>query len=177
LGVEVTSDQWYQALLLNIADQLLLEVDLSQWWQAHGETGLAQRFSLFLREVVLERIQERVVIFVDEIDSTLRLTFTDDFFAAIRHLYNARASFPALARLSFVLIGVATPADLIKDPNRTPFNIGQRVDLTDFTLEEILPLMAGLPASSEQIVKIPQWILNWTWRPSLSHHEAVSCCP
>lgn len=162
LGVEITSDQWYQGLLLNIADQLLLEVDVSQWWQAHEETGLAQRFSLFLREVVLERIRERVVVFVDEIDSTLRLTFTDDFFAAIRYLYNARASFPALTRLSFVLIGVATPADLIKDPNRTPFNIGQRVDLTDFTLEEILPLMAGLPGSSEQMANIPRWILNWT---------------
>jgi hypothetical protein len=78
LGVEITSDQWYQGLLLNIADQLLLEVDVSQWWQAHEGTGLAQRLSLFLREVVLERIQERVVIFVDEIDST-RLTFTMTF--------------------------------------------------------------------------------------------------
>jgi hypothetical protein len=162
LGVEITSDQWYQGFLLNIADQLLLEVDVSRWWQAHEETGLAQRLSLFLREVVLDQVQERVVIFVDEIDSTLRLAFTDDFFAAIRYLYNARASFPALQRLSFVLIGVATPADLIKDPSRTPFNIGQRVDLTDFTLEEILPLMAGLPGSSEQMSRIPQWILNWT---------------
>ena len=41
-----------------------------------------------------------------------------------------------LQRLSFVLIGVATPGDLIKDAARTPFNIGHGIELTDFTLDE-----------------------------------------
>jgi len=162
LGVEITSNQWYQGFLLNIADQLLLEVDVSRWWQAHEEAGLAQRLSLFLREVVLEQIQESVVIFVDEIDSTLRLTFTDDFFAAIRYLYNARPSFPALRRLSFVLIGVATPADLIKDPSRTPFNIGQRVELTDF--------LCGHDKDSPMDFELDRGA-------SVSDPAAISCCP
>jgi hypothetical protein len=35
-----------------------------------------------------------------------------------------------LQRISFVLIGVATPNDLIKDAARTPFNIGRRIELT-----------------------------------------------
>ena len=65
-----------------------------------------------------------MVIFIDEIDSTLSLPFTDDFYAAIRYVYNARARAPEFQRLSFVLIGVATPSDLISDPKRTPFNIG-----------------------------------------------------
>jgi hypothetical protein len=82
-----------------------------------------------MAEVVLSQISERVVISVDEIDTTLRLNFTDNFFAGIRFLYNARATNPALARLSFVLRGVASPGDLMKDPERTPFNIGERVDL------------------------------------------------
>jgi hypothetical protein len=70
---------------------------------------------------------------VDEIDTTLSLDFTDDFYAAVRFLYVARSTDAELKRLSFVLIGVATPSDLIRDPKRTPFNIGQRVELTDFT--------------------------------------------
>ena len=41
-------------------------------------------------------------------------------------MYNARAEEPCFERLTFVLLGVATPADLIRDPTRTPFNIGQR---------------------------------------------------
>ena len=40
---------------------------------------------------------ERLVIFVDEIDTTLRLDFTDDFFTAIRFLYQHRAADPELA--------------------------------------------------------------------------------
>ena len=78
------------------------------------------------------------MVFVDEIDTTLRLGFTDDFFASIRYLYNERASNKNLARLSFVLLGVASPGDLMKDTERTPFNIGQRVDLNDFTEDEAL---------------------------------------
>ena len=76
------------------------------------------------------------MLFVDEIDTTLRLDFTDDFFAAIRFLYQNRALDAELERISFVLIGVATPNDLIKDSARTPFNIGRRIELTDFTTQE-----------------------------------------
>jgi len=94
--------------------------------ESHQHVNVAQRFNSFLTDVVLREIPERVVIFVDEIDTTPRLDFTDDFFASIRYLYNARATTKALARLSFVLLGVASPGDLMKDPERTPFNIGQR---------------------------------------------------
>ena len=84
------------------------------------------------------------MIFVDEIDTTLRLDFTDDFFTAIRFLYQLRAVDATLQRLSFVLIGVATPGDLIKDVARTPFNIGHRIELTDFTVEEAQALTTHL---------------------------------
>ena len=103
------------------------------------------------------------MIFVDEIDTTLRLDFTDDFFAAIRFLYQHRAADPVLERLSFVLIGVATPGDLIKDTARTPFNIGYGIELTDFTFDEAT--LAGRPPAA-----VPDhtgrdligWILRWT---------------
>jgi hypothetical protein len=49
-----------------------------------------------------------------------------------------------LARLSFCLIGVATPSELIAEPRITPFNIGKRIDLKDFTPEEAVPLARGL---------------------------------
>ena len=162
LGAEVTADQWYKGFLITLEDQLGLSTNTARWWQEHQELGVAHRFNLFLRKVVLAEVPERVVIFVDEIDTTLRLPFTDDFFTAIRYLYNARADTPELARLSFVLIGVATPGDLIKDPERTPFNIGQRVELTDFTLAEARPLLAGLPLSAEDTEQVLRRVLYWT---------------
>jgi WD40 repeat protein len=162
LGAETTSDQWYSGILSSIAEQLGLAGSAVQWWQDHAGLSPARRFNTFLREQVLARTGSRIVIFVDEIDTTLRLGFTDDFFTSIRFLYNARATDPELARLSFVLVGVATPDDLIKDPERTPFNIGRRVDLTDFTGEEAKPLLRGLDLPEAEASAVLERVFHWT---------------
>ncbi|MEH2207069.1 MAG: CHASE2 domain-containing protein [Nostoc sp.] len=162
LGVQVTAEEWYLGLLTIIADQLMLDTDVLQWWQSLKHLGITQRLTRFFEEILLVEIAIPVVIFVDEIDTTLSLDFTDDFFAAIRYLYNGRARLPQFQRLSFVLIGVATPGDLIRDSKRTPFNIGQRVELTDFNLEEALTLADGLGLTLEQSQQMLKWVLNWT---------------
>lgn len=162
IGAHVDAEAWYFGLIYEMRRQLHLETNVPEWWQSRASLGLTQRFSLFLEEVVLGEIKAPVVIFVDEIDTTLGLSFTDDFYAAIRGLYMARPEKPELRRLSFVLLGVATPSDLINDPKRTPFNIGQRVELTDFTLEEALPLAEGLRLPPEEARQALQWILSWT---------------
>jgi WD40 repeat protein len=162
LGSKVTEEAWYLGLLTDIADKLTLDTDVVAWWRNRSQLGATQRLTQFFREVVLTKIAEPVVIFVDEIDSTLGLSFTDDFYAAIRFLYNSRATVLEFRRLSFVLIGVATPSDLISDPKRTPFNIGQRVDITDFTYEEALPLAEGLDLPQEQARQVLLWVMKWT---------------
>ena len=162
LGVQVTAEQWYLGLLTIIEDQLDLNTNVVRWWQERTHLGLSQRMTHFFREVLLLEVAEPIVIFVDEIDSTLTLDFTDDFFAVIRYLYVARAQEPEFQRLSFVLIGVATPGDLIRDPKRTPFNVGQRVDLTDFALAEAMPLAAGLGLLEPQAEQVMGWVLKWT---------------
>jgi hypothetical protein len=43
-----------------------------------------------------------------------------------------------------VLLGVATPTDLIQDRARTPFNIGRRIVLQEFSYADALPLREGL---------------------------------
>ncbi|BCL37943.1 AAA-like domain-containing protein [Nostoc sp. MS1] len=162
LGKLLTAEQWYKGLLYSIASQLILDTNTNQWWEEHNNLGITQRLTLFFKNVLLIEIATPIVIFVDEIDTTLSLDFTDDFYAAVRYFYVARATNPEFRRLSFVLIGVATPGDLIRDPKRTPFNIGQRVDLTDFTFEEALPLAAGLGLPIENAQQVLQWVLKWT---------------
>lgn len=149
IGVQLTPEPWYFGLITTIADELELDADIVSWWQSHSDIGVTQRFTRFFEDVLLSEVKGKVIVFVDEIDTTLSLDFTDDFFAAIRYLYNARANVPELERLSFVLIGVATPSDLMSDPNRTPFNIGQKVELVDFTFEQALPLSDGLGPDEE----------------------------
>lgn len=162
IGVQVTAESWYLGLLAAMEDQLMLATDVVEWWERNRHFGFTQRLNLFFEEVLLSEVTSRVVIFVDEIDTTLSLDFTDDFYAAIRYLYNARAQNAELKRLSFVLVGVATPGDLIRDEQRTPFNIGERVELTDWTFEEALPLADGLGLPPDHARAVLGWALKWT---------------
>jgi WD40 repeat protein len=162
LGVQVTPDAWYLGILTRIEDALDLETDAFEWWEAHEHLGLTQRLTEFFKHVLETEVDEKVVIFIDEIDSTLSLDFTDDFFAAIRYVYNARSQSPVFDRLTFVLIGVASPNDLISDAQRTPFNIGTQVNVGYFTFDEALPLAEGFDLSPERSQDVLRWILDWT---------------
>lgn len=140
----VSIDEWYQGLITEIKRSLRLQIDVNQWWTEQAHLGQPQRFRNFLQDVVLEEIDSQIVIFIDEIDSTLKLDFRDDFFAVIRALYNGRSREPELARLSFVLLGVASPSDLIKDRSRTPFNIGHEINLQEITRPDAAVFVEGL---------------------------------
>ena len=162
---DVTAEQWYVGMINRIVRPLRLhrQFDLNQWWAERSLLSYVQRFSVFIEEVLLELIPQNIAIFVDEIDSVLSLSFNlDDFFALIRECYNRRADYPAYRRLTFTLLGVTTPADLMRDRQRTPFNIGQPIDLTGFTLTEAQPLAAGLEAKSSQPQALLQAVLDWT---------------
>jgi hypothetical protein len=163
LGTQVTSAQWYLGLLTRLGNELKLGVDVEAWWQARKALSVVQRFTDFVHEVVLAQVAGRMVIFIDEIDSTLKLDFTDDFFAAIRTFYNARASDASYERLTFVLLGVAAPADLIKNRNLTPFNIGSAIDLQELSRADAQPLANGLngrfPGQGEALL---DRIFGWT---------------
>jgi hypothetical protein len=159
IGVNISADEWYLGILNEITNTLNLGTNLFNWWAERSALSPATRMTNFFRDVLLKETPQPVVLFFDEIDSTLSIPFADDFFAALRAIYNARSTTPDFKRLSFVMIGVATPGDLISDSARTPFNIGRRVELNDFTLEELHPLATGLGENAEQVLG---WIFDWT---------------
>jgi AAA-like domain len=159
----VDINHWYLDLLTHLKDQLGFTTDVLAWWQAHSGLGAPQRFIDFLHDVILTEVPGKIALFIDEIDATLDLDFRDDFFAAIRAMYNLRASQPVYNRLTFVLLGVATPTDLITDLKRTPFNIGRRIELREFTPSEAQRLRKGLEdAHPQQADAILGRILHWT---------------
>lgn len=174
VGQNVTPEQWYHGLLMGVGRQLWAEDELERFWDAHPKLSPVQRFFSALRDVILgkkhgaSRILKpdgRVVIFVDEIDVVRSLPFrTDEFFAAIRECYNRRTEDREFERVTFCLLGVATPSDLITDTRITPFNIGRRIELHDFTPAEAAPLAAWLDprlALTESRILLER-VLYWT---------------
>lgn len=168
IGTEgVTQDQWYYTLVKNLSDNFELPSNrLSAWWQERKLLTPVKRLSDFIEEILLSQIFQNIVIFLDEIDTVLSLDFpTDDLFAFIRGCYNQRANNLKYSRITFALLGVATPSQLIQDKRRTPFNIGQEIQLNGFSFEEARPLAQGLESkvSHSQIAEdILREVLNWT---------------
>ncbi|MHC1766003.1 MAG: AAA-like domain-containing protein [Verrucomicrobiia bacterium] len=163
IGLNLTSEQWYDGLLLRMARQLRLEDELEDYWADHQSIGPVQRLFCALREVVLGQVSGQLVIFIDEIDTVRSLPFSsDEFFAAIRECYNRRSEDSEFNRLTFCLLGVATPSELIRNTRTTPFNIGHRIELTDFTLAEGAPLGQRLSRDEVQARELVERIFDWT---------------
>ncbi|NEP28250.1 AAA-like domain-containing protein [Moorena sp. SIO3I6] len=158
-------EMWYSSLIVMLVSQFKLsdKFDEEAWFRETEHIAPLLGFGKFIESVLLETIPETIVIFLDEIDSIIKLGFKDDFFAFIRSCYNKRAENPAYNRLSFCLLGVATPADLIQDKQRTPFNIGRDIELTGFTFEEAkTPLLPGLVGKVDNPKQVLGEILTWT---------------
>ncbi|WP_052754400.1 AAA-like domain-containing protein [Calothrix sp. 336/3] len=164
ISADMTPVEWYAGIIDYLVGCFNLDsdFDLSSWWRENDLLSPVQHFSKFIETVLLERVQQNIIIFIDEIDSILSLSFNlDDFFAVIRDCYNRRASQSAYYRLTFALIGVSTPSDLIQDKRRTPFNIGRAIDLTGFQLSETAPLAQGLGRLGNP-QELMQGVLDWT---------------
>lgn len=166
LGSEHTTPaQWYKGIAAELWSgfNLVGKFNFKAWWQEQADVSLPQRLSQFISQVLLTQFPgDRLIIFIDEIESILKLKFpVDDFFALIRYCYNQRAINPEFNRISFAIFGVATPSDLISDRNRTPFNIGKAIELQGFTWEEAQPLAPGL-AVTENPQAVLREIVAWT---------------
>jgi hypothetical protein len=167
----LTAEQWYAGIIRSLVSGLEIskQFNLRSWWRERDELSPVQRLSEFIQELLFGGVAQAVadkagiVVFIDEIDSVLSLSFpVDDFFALIRACYNQRADYPEYNRLTFVLLGVATPADLIADKSRTPFNIGRGIELCGFQLQEAQPLAQGLAGKGENEQGVLREILAWT---------------
>ncbi len=166
-SANITPLQWYAGIINELINTFELneKCDIDSWWDKYDQESLSavNFFGNFLRDILLKYVESNIVIFIDEIDSIISLEFKiDDFFALIRCFYNRRVDNVEYNRLTFVLLGVATPSDLIKDKTRTPFNIAYGVELTGFTFAESQALAKGLSVKTNQPEKLLELILNWT---------------
>ena len=144
---DITAEKWYFSFLYTIVKQLNLSEDnFIDYWDNHEKLTVTSRFALLIDEFILRECKEKIVIFVDEIDSVLGIKnfSTDDFFALIRGFYNLRSEDSRYNRLIFVLLGVASADDLMRDASRTPFNIALNVKMGQLKLEESYQLIDGL---------------------------------
>ncbi|WP_337885761.1 AAA-like domain-containing protein [Fischerella thermalis] len=154
----ITADQWYADIVMRLVRSFRLstQINVRNWLGERQDLSPVGRLGELLQSVLPELIKQPIVIFFDEIDSTISLPFnTDDFFALIRSCHEHK-------RFTFALLGVATPSDLIADKTRTPFNIGRAIELNGFNLAEVQSLEIGLANKVENPQAALKEILAWT---------------
>ena len=165
LGRFTNSSQWYGGLVSELWRRLRITTGVNDdvsWWRKRDELAPVHRFSQFIEDILLINLTADIVIFLDEVDNIISLDFRDEFLSVIRNCYEKRAEYPEYNRLTFCLLGVATPSTLRIDKQTTPFNIGRAIQLQGFTLTEAQPLIPGLMEKVAKPEAVLAEILRWT---------------
>jgi AAA-like domain len=165
VGSKASEEQFYRGLCRFIADRLGLEDGggLDAFWVEHAGLSCPHRWSEFLRRRVLPSAGGPVVLFLDEIDVTLGLAFSrDDFFRSVRFMQDARGDEPLWHGLTFCLLGVVSPTELVEDPRLTPFNKSRPVQLEDFGRGELGQALVGLEPAGGDAGALLDAVFSWT---------------
>ena len=109
---------------------------------------------------LLKSIKGKLVIILDEIDALTKTDYSDQIFSQIRSIYFSRVNYPDLERLTYLLSGVVEPSEIIKDPKISPFNIGEKIYLNDFSKEEFNLFVEQAKLALDD--KIKNRIFYWT---------------
>ncbi len=131
-----TPDTLLLTLANAIADQLDLDTDPTDTWSERRDANA--NLERYLRRTVLVGMAGPLIWACDEADRLFTCPFGSEVFGLFRSWHNRRALEPdgPWAKLTLV-ISYATEAHLfITDLNQSPFNIGTRLSLDDFTPRE-----------------------------------------
>ena len=133
-------DSFFLALAGAIADQLDVEVTPEETW--NPRRGASMNFERFIRREVLARVDTRLVWGMDEVDRVFSCPFASEVFGLFRSWHNERSLDPCGPWQKLTLaIAYATEAHLfITDINQSPFNVGTRLTLEDFTRDQVSEL-------------------------------------
>jgi hypothetical protein len=118
-------------------------------------------FLNFLEDDLLSSIDKPVVLAFDETDRILQQDYAQDFFSMIRMWHNERSD-PTLVwnNVGLALVTCSEPKLFILDPMRSPFNVGEKVLLCPFQLQEVEELnhLHGTPLTITECTKLHSFL-------------------
>jgi AAA-like domain/TIR domain len=150
-----SSDHFFRAFCTLMTDELGLEDRIEDYWQR--PIGNSQCCTRYVVDHVLKQLSQPLVLAMDEVEKVFCGNFqSSDFFGMLRSWHNNRATNSLWQRLDLVLVISTEPYQLIENLNQSPFNVGERVDLQDFTAEQVVDLNQrhGSPFNSAQLQRL-----------------------
>ncbi len=141
-----------------LADQLDIDVCPQDKWRTNRAPNT--NFERYFRREILATVQQPLLWAMDEADRLFHCKFGSEVFSMFRTWHNERALTPGgpCSRLTLA-IAYATEAYLfIKDQNQSPFNVGTKLVLEDFTTEQVADLNTryGSPMNQAELRRFYQ---------------------
>jgi serine/threonine protein kinase len=133
-------DAFFLALSEMIYDQLDLDTEPQDAWSPRR--GASINFERYIRRIVLKQLGCPLVWAMDEVDRLLTCQFGSEVFGLFRSWHNERSLDPASPweHLTLAIVYATEPHLFITDPNQSPFNVGTKLELKDFTVEQVAEL-------------------------------------
>jgi len=131
-------DRFLRWFCVRIAKELHLPKDgVTEIWDEDDPS--TTNCTMYLEEVVLESISTALVLSIDDIDRVLTYPIASNFLALLRS-WHERARVNTLWKKLRLVIVYSTDAYIPLDINRSPFNVGEPIELPEFTAKQILEL-------------------------------------
>ncbi len=137
-----------------VSEDLELADQVDKYWQKN--ISHIQRCTRYMSRYILKELGSPLVLAMDEVDKVFDTPFRNDFFGMLRNWHNSRAMSDIWNNLDLVLVTSTEPYQLIDDLNQSPFNVGQVIELEDFTSEQVSDLNQrhGSPFDSSAEMKL-----------------------
>jgi hypothetical protein len=154
------------AIAVKMQEQLALDGWGEEKWAK--KANFDRNFSSFLDGFVFAADSTPVLLCLDEVDRVFSSPLKSDFFSSMRAFYNRSAYDQALKRMRWLLSTSSEPSFFIEDLNQSPFNVGHRVNLNTFTVEETAEFAGrhGVAADAPLLGRIQEYTGG---RPFLVH--------
>ncbi len=144
-------ENFFLALSEMIYDQLDVDTEPEDSWSPRR--GASINFERYIRRVVLKQIGGPLVWAMDEVDRLLTCSFGSEVFGLFRSWHNERSLDPSSPweHLTLAIVYATEPHLFITDPNQSPFNVGTKLELKDFSIEHAIDLNEryGSPLTDE----------------------------
>jgi DNA-binding winged helix-turn-helix (wHTH) protein len=129
-----------EEIAAEIADKTGVESNPRDSWRGMGAPVM--NFQRYLQRQVLEKIQKPMVWVIDDVDELFKCGYRDEIFGMFRWWHNLRAMEPQGPWQQLTLaLAYATEAHLfITNPDQSPFNVGTRMTVEDFNLDQVAEL-------------------------------------
>jgi hypothetical protein len=153
------ADVFFRQFCVWLSDELDLEDKTDEYWKS--SLGNSMRCGQYMGKYLLKVLDRPLVLAMDEVESIFETDYRTDFFSMLRSWHNKRAEQPIWKQLDLALITSTEPYQLIENLNQSPFNVGEVIDLSDFTTEQVADLNGrhGSPLNTDQRMKLME-LLN-----------------